>query len=621
MKKIINTLLLSIVLPICVGIAIYWFTRANQPENIVCAPYEPDAVMNYILPDELYGISGSFLVYPGVTLSPSALNDSSYSYMEADSIDVVRSNACLVNGRYVATVKFYITVPDNMKCGMLLPGQFCEYRVYVNSQLRAYTNTFYSQTPSYPSPHKITFPESKDGHYEVVFLLVSPENFKPASYDDILFGSDERITKNRELTTSAGFIMLSFVLFTILFYMIQLVAMRKQRMLISFIILLFASLLRVLLSDNVLIAQIFPKFPYQLGVLLEGLCVPIFLLALLLHEYSLYFEHFPKPLAIVTAISQIVPLINTLTFSKLQPIVRLSMVTTVLPYVVCYIVLFMAIIKQEKYTGTFCLGLTCVVLGAQLQTFTRSFTIPSKYNYAYGIVAFSIIEIINISRIYSKQEEAESFYADELNRTIEKMQSKENAFLNAQMKPHFLYNTLNTIADLCVVDPPKAQRLIASLNEYLTMVLELNNMDETVPLAHEIKLAKTYASIEKERFPTIEFYYDFPIRLPRIQMPALILQPLVENAIKHGVRKIDKPGIITIYIREDYENVWFFVSDNGIGMDEKVIDKLFEIPKENKSIGIYNIDKRLKNLYGKGLSIESTVGLGTCISFCIPKFI
>jgi sensor histidine kinase YesM len=170
-----------------------------------------------------------------------------------------------------------------------------------------------------------------------------------------------------------------------------------------------------------------------------------------------------------------------------------------------------------------------------------------------------------------------------------------------------------------VTDPDKAKSLIASLKEYCNLILSIDNMEKTVPLSRELELVTAYTSIEKERFPSINFYTDLPIRMPKINMPPLTLQPLIENAIKHGVRKNDRPGVITLRIREAFDSVTFYVSDNGVGMDEATMQKLFNEPKENKSIGVYNIDKRLKNLYGEGLSVDSTVDLGTCVSFTVPK--
>ena len=84
-------------------------------------------------------------------------------------------------------------------------------------------------------------------------------------------------------------------------------------------------------------------------------------------------------------------------------------------------------------------------------------------------------------------------------------------------------------------------------------------------------------------------------------------------------RKSERPGVITLRIRESFDAVTFYVSDNGVGMSKETIEKLFEEPKENKSIGVYNIDKRLKNLYHTGLYVESTINLGTCVSFSVPK--
>lgn len=245
---------------------------------------------------------------------------------------------------------------------------------------------------------------------------------------------------------------------------------------------------------------------------------------------------------------------------------------------------------------------------------------PAKYTDIIGYLTFCAIEIRTLAKNYARVSSQETFMATELSDKLEAMQASENAFLNAQMKPHFLYNTLNTIADLCVTDPEKAKSLIKSLEEYLKLILSLDNMDETVTLRRELELATAYTDIEKERFPSINFYYDLPMRLPNIMMPPITLQPLIENAIKHGVRKSNKPGVVTLRVVDTPFDVYFYVSDNGVGMTEDIIAKLFEMPKENKSIGIYNIDKRLKNLYKEGLAVESTVGLGTCISFSVPKY-
>ena len=103
-----------------------------------------------------------------------------------------------------------------------------------------------------------------------------------------------------------------------------------------------------------------------------------------------------------------------------------------------------------------------------------------------------------------------------------------------------------------------------------------------------------------------------------MSLPALTIQPLIENAIKHGVRKSTRPGAVTLRIIESDDSVSFYVSDNGVGMTEDVIQALFREPKDNKSIGIYNIDKRLRNQYDDGLSVDSTLDLGTCVSFTVP---
>ncbi|BBI31853.1 hypothetical protein KCTCHS21_12520 [Cohnella abietis] len=196
----------------------------------------------------------------------------------------------------------------------------------------------------------------------------------------------------------------------------------------------------------------------------------------------------------------------------------------------------------------------------------------------------------------------------------------EAAWLQAQIQPHFLFNTLTAIAALSEIDISRMRSLLQAFGEYLRASFDFKNADQLVPLKHELGLVRSYLYIEKERFEDrlkVNWEVDEKIRL---LIPPLSIQPLVENAVRHGIMKRSRGGEITIRINdhEDYAEV--VIEDNGVGMSEEIYDYARSGNSDDRSgIGLLNTDRRLKQLYGKGLHIESSPGRGTTICFDVLK--
>ena len=597
----------------------YGITVFMQPREFALGTLSDLPMEYYIDPDEVYYLSGKLECYPKVMIPPNNFGSYEPIKLQLDSLGEVRQEACRDGDNYVATVRFYVNAPARLEYALIIPGEFCEYIFFVNRTPVKYTDTFRSDSPRYPSPHVIKLPKAEDGGYEIIMYVITPVTSISSTPGTILFGTADKISSVRVGGISTSLVIACFVLVTVVFYLIQLLAMKRDKVVLSFVLMATAFLIRSLMVDDVLIVKLFPTLQYQVGMLLKSMSYPILLLSVVYHEYCMYPTAFRKTTTYAACILLVLPLINSLTLRKFPALEYAMYASCFLVFLLMVIALLRALAANSPYSFMFSLGLAQLIASGFIEAFTARLPVAGRYISAFPLIMFTAIELLMLAQRYLTQSEAEIYYTEELNRTLEAMQASENAFLNAQMKPHFLYNTLNTIADLCVTDPDKAKSLIASLKEYCNLILSIDNMEKTVPLSRELELVTAYTSIEKERFPSINFYTDLPIRMPKINMPPLTLQPLIENAIKHGVRKNDRPGVITLRIREAFDSVTFYVSDNGVGMDEATMQKLFNEPKENKSIGVYNIDKRLKNLYGEGLSVDSTVDLGTCVSFTVPK--
>ena len=181
----------------------------------------------------------------------------------------------------------------------------------------------------------------------------------------------------------------------------------------------------------------------------------------------------------------------------------------------------------------------------------------------------------------------------------------------SQIRPHFIYNTLGSIEQLCVIEPSKAGELVHNFAKYLRGNFgELDN-PKPILMSKEMEHVHHYICIENVRFPDMTF--SFEMNSSDFHIPALTIQPIVENAIKHGLMKLPKGGTIRVFSYETDTHYCVSVEDDGVGFDTK------DLLDERSHVGIRNIRGRLKAMVNGTLEIESTVGVGTKVLITIPK--
>ena len=181
----------------------------------------------------------------------------------------------------------------------------------------------------------------------------------------------------------------------------------------------------------------------------------------------------------------------------------------------------------------------------------------------------------------------------------------------SQIRPHFIYNTLGSIEQLCSFDPQKAGELVHNFAKYLRGNFgELDN-PKPILMSQEMEHVHYYTSIEHVRFPDMTFCFE--MKADDFHIPALTIQPLVENAIKHGLMKLEKGGTIHVVSYETDTHYCVTVTDDGVGFDTGVL------LDERKHVGIRNIRGRLEAMVDGTLEIESTPGVGTKVLITIPK--
>ncbi|QNK39757.1 sensor histidine kinase [Caproicibacter fermentans] len=213
-----------------------------------------------------------------------------------------------------------------------------------------------------------------------------------------------------------------------------------------------------------------------------------------------------------------------------------------------------------------------------------------------------------------------------LDKIIEEQKTIRKAELNtlqAQIKPHFLYNTLDSISSLALSgESEKVCGLVESLGNYYR--ISVSKGRDIISIGEEIEMVRNYLSIQKVRYQDLfEAEYEIEDSCLKYPILKLVLQPLVENALYHGIRRKGTSGIIKIAVRDSGETVCLCVADNGIGMSREEIGRILNQEKSSrsKSFGLWGTMERIRIFYGSQdcVQLESEPGKGTRITIIIPK--
>ena len=190
------------------------------------------------------------------------------------------------------------------------------------------------------------------------------------------------------------------------------------------------------------------------------------------------------------------------------------------------------------------------------------------------------------------------------------MAAQRIQIMMTQIQPHFLFNALNTIRALYAKDSPLAERTLEDFSTYLRQNLESLSQTDLIPVSKELEHTRLYAEIEKQRFPNVQVEYR--IEDTQFEVPALTIQPLVENAIRHGVRSRED-GLVIVSTACEAGEHRVTVTDNGVGFDPKQ-----QQSTEEPHIGLRNVKERVERMCGGELILTSEVGKGTSVTMLFP---
>ncbi|MCR4999735.1 MAG: histidine kinase [Lachnospiraceae bacterium] len=287
--------------------------------------------------------------------------------------------------------------------------------------------------------------------------------------------------------------------------------------------------------------------------------------------------------------------------------------------VCAFIVIFAMILYNRQFLGNVkFLTFTSYIIFPFIMHVVQSikFTLISRLNLGVeiSVIFILLVMIKEQNKMVNEQElkiTEQEVHMVEQEHTINDMRIR---LVLSQIQPHFLYNSLNAIYYLCEKDSAKAQHCINDFSDYLRGNMDALSGEKMIPLSKEIQHVRSYLSLEKMRFDD-DLHIEFHIEAREFLLPALSLQPIVENAVKHGLGKKLGGGTVKVCVYDRGAFYELLVQDDGVGYDTNQVP----IEDSRSHIGVENVRKRLEALCKGTLEIESTPGIGTTAIIRIPK--
>lgn len=229
----------------------------------------------------------------------------------------------------------------------------------------------------------------------------------------------------------------------------------------------------------------------------------------------------------------------------------------------------------------------------------------------YGVAATSVAMLVSMVIVYNNifMQRNKTLVQQDNELTQNRVQ-----MMVSQIQPHFLYNTLTSIANLCEKDPRTARQAIVDFSDYLRVNLDSLKCRQNVPFVKELEHCQTYLNFEKMRFEDdLNIIYD--IQFTDFVIPILSVQPLLENAVKYGICGKAGGGTVRLSTYRADETVYVVIEDDGVGFDPT------ETPRDTsrQHIGLENVEYRIQQMCGGSVQVESSPGIGTKITISLPE--
>ncbi len=519
------------------------------------------------------------------------------------------------------TYEVNITVPEARQFySILIPAIYSRSSLYINNTLQ-YNNLNLGKDYVY-SPQKISTIYAKTTSINVKLIVCNDEGYFPGKLSSLYFGKSDAVSNRSFLMNFSDILLSAISIITFLYYIIAFIFDREDKGNLYMALLCLVVALKILINNPTFMYYDFPFMSFKSGAMHY-----VAFFYLLIISYLVYVRHFLKKYLVsffyytllITSFAAMI-LVLFLPLSKYKYLDIVLAITVTITNVLVLIGTIRAIKNKIPFSRTFLLSSSFVLVTSFVDIFDYYTDYLSKRYFTVGFILFIIIQsfsyIIHNTQLYNQ----ETALTVSLSDTLNDLKREESNFLSSHLRAHFLFNALNIISGYSVFEPDKAKEITTALTVYIKQLFEHDNLNELTSLKNEIDLLHAFGFIEEERFPNLNIEYNIPEDIPDIQVPSLILQPLLENAVNHGIRKksAKEKGTVTITLKKANGFVNFSVRDDGAGCDENIIKQALEEPADGTYNSLFQIQSRLKKLYNQEIIYMSVPDIGTVISFKIP---
>lgn len=527
-------------------------------------------------------------------------------------------NGTKLSGQGYATYRLHVktALPAGTQLGLWINNFSSAYRLYINENLLASNGRVAAEAAKETGEYKTqaVFFNLPASQFDIIIQVSNFHYARGGFWYSIALGNSANIFKlyNYKLINTA--MLLGALIIVSLFYFSQSLLRKELKYTIYFALLcLCVGLFFDSMSYN-LLARLLPGLSLNAVIFIwysAGVWMMFFLTAFMheLFKSKLSSVIFRATLVLSIALQLLYIFTSPLQYTQYLEVGSVSVVAANILYLLEFIcnTLIVAIgIKNGKKDGWLNLfGLFILIFTFVYDNLFFLHVRNSSSGEIFNLGAFLFLLI----QMYIQAKRIKEYH--------EQKTSAELAFLQAQIKPHFLYNSLNTFISVSLYDVDKARDLLVNFSEYLRRSFDLKGSNQFALLKDEVTLVKAYLDIEQARFgERLEVSLILPDDLA-VKVPVCMLQPVAENAVVHGLLPKLEGGRVEIKIVKEGRLMRFSVKDNGVGMSPRQLERIMN-PGKPSGIGLGNISQRLRTLYNKELHIKSTAGQGSEVSWEIP---
>ncbi|MPM25329.1 hypothetical protein SDC9_71820 [bioreactor metagenome] len=618
---------------VVLGMMLYTLASMVSPRTFTVSNGRVDLSNVDFSKDTLVALNGQWEFYWNKLLSPEDFIPDAMpepdSFMKVPGVWSA-DQATHYDRQGVATYRLMLTYPSSLQDPALRVQNVANAcKLYVNGQLTTEVGNMTGNKADYENDDDVLIIElPKDSQSIELVFQVANLNFSTGGLRAApVFGSMQVLEQQRLLILVLQMVFIGGVFIFGVHYFFLFLLQTKNKTALFFAIFCLVSALRSLGWGERPLTIFFLRSPLGLNMYLNYFTGYNFVALVILFVHSLYPSDYKKG---ITALV----LLPSLVFDALLLIKGPAFATFLTNYLYLFLLLQMLylIVMQtitllrRRDNAVLMFIAVCVLIWAMNADILNFLVIGSVYftcMFLFGNFAF----ILAMSYIQAKQQATTHkkliLYNEKLleaDKLKDQIMATEMSFLQAQIKPHFLYNALSAIANVCEKDRQKAGKLIIDLAVYLRGSLEFNNLDKMVTIEKELEFVDTYFHIEQARFgQKIQLQKEIDIPLD-VQIPVLILQPLVENAVRHGISKKLEGGVVIVRMTQKKEAVCIEIEDDGVGISDEKLATLLGGNDVTQGVGLLNIHNRLLKSYGCGLIITREAG-HTCVKLLIPEVV